>query len=355
MHHATLSRPLTFPPMRLRRRLLGVLQRGMALSGLGAAYVRLRGVHGAVILMYHGITGDDDADWVDPRFAVNVAVFERQMRFLARYRRVIALGELLALLAAGKSPPPGTVVITFDDGYRSVFTKAAPILRRYRLPATLYLATGYIARGEAQWIDALYAMFNARTRDRLALPDENMEPANLADPLAARRAYADLADRLLPAPRERREHILRGVAEQLQPAQTPPPLTLSWEEVRLLRRLHPGIEIGVHTRDHIDLTQCTPQVAAEEVSQSVADVQRALGIAPEHFSFPYGRANPAAQRAVAAANLRSAALTDPALLVRAGADPYALPRLSAPPAMSLFPFYTSGAYPEASMEVFGRA
>ncbi|WP_159436035.1 polysaccharide deacetylase family protein [Microbulbifer donghaiensis] len=327
----------------------------MALSGMGAAYVRRRGVDGAVILMYHGITDKEDANWIDPRFAVPVTVFERQMRFLAKNRNVIALQELLSLIKAGNSPPPGSVVITFDDGYRSVFTKAAPILKRYQLPATLYLATGQVSRVEAQWIDRLYSMFNTRSRDFLETTGEKLGSANLDNPLEARSAYYALAEQLLPASREQREKILGGIADALRPLRQPPPLTLTWEEIRQMRRLYPGIEIGVHTRDHIDLTACEPQDAAAEVAMSAADVQRELDIAPAHFSFPYGRSNPAARHAVIAANLSSAAVTEPAVLVRAGGDPYALPRLSAPSNMALFPFYTSGAYPQASLEVFGRA
>ncbi|SDZ75137.1 polysaccharide deacetylase family protein [Microbulbifer marinus] len=355
MHDTTFSRPLTFAPMRLRRQVLAALQCGMALSGIGAAYVRMRGVSGAVILMYHGITDREDENWIDPRFAVPVSVFERQMRFLARHRRVISLDELLSLIAAGSSPPPGTVVITFDDGYRGVFTKAAPILKRYNLPATLYLATGQVTRVEAQWIDTLYSLFNARSCDLLHLAEENLGPVNLADPGNARASYLALADRLLPASQGQREKILTEIAQQLRPLRAPPPLTLSWEEVRQLRRLFPGIEIGVHTRDHIDLTACEPQVAVEEVAASVADVRQALDLVPKHFSFPYGRSNSAARSAVIAANLSSAAVTDPAVLVDSDGDPYAMPRLSAPSSMALFPFYTSGAYPQASLEVFGRA
>ena len=51
--------------------------------------------------------------------------------------------------------------ITFDDGYRDNLTVAAPILEKYRLPATLFLATGYVERGETQWSDTLHWLLAA--------------------------------------------------------------------------------------------------------------------------------------------------------------------------------------------------
>jgi len=53
--------------------------------------------------------------------------------------------------------------------------------------------------------------------------------------------------------------------------------------------------------------------------------------------------------------LRSAMVTDPPALVRVGSDILGLPRLVAPNDISMFSFFTSGAYPDVSLAVFGRA
>ena len=106
--------------------------------------------------MYHSVAPDDAARYIEPGNRVDPRSFERQMAFLAAERRVLALSELMAEIAAGRTPPAGTVCITFDDGYRDHLTVAAPILERYRLPATLFLATGLVERGENQWSDTLH-------------------------------------------------------------------------------------------------------------------------------------------------------------------------------------------------------
>jgi peptidoglycan/xylan/chitin deacetylase (PgdA/CDA1 family) len=67
--------------------------------------------------------------------------FEWQMAFLARKRQVVPL-EWVVVGRLPRGRP--AVAITFDDGYRSFLTTAAPILRRYEFPATVFVPTAWI-------------------------------------------------------------------------------------------------------------------------------------------------------------------------------------------------------------------
>ena len=346
---------VTFPRPKVRRTVLRVGQHALYLSGAGAAFVRAKKPGGAIILVYHSVVTKADARWVDPRFSVPEAAFEAQMRFLSRYRQVLALSELLDILSRGESPAPGSVVITFDDGYKSTLDVAAPILKAYRFPAVVYLPTGYVTRGESQFVDVLYSLFNCRTWHGLDLQEEGLAPVTLRDPITVQRTYLALERMLTVGSRARRQVLLSEIANQLRPSRDPPRLTMTWEEVGQLYQQYPNITIGAHTRDHVDLTGCDSITLAEEIRGSLGDVKRELGGTPEHFSFPYGRSNAYARAAVQQALLRSAVVTEPARLVRAGADELALPRLGAPRGMSLFPHFTSGAYPDLSLALLGRA
>jgi peptidoglycan/xylan/chitin deacetylase (PgdA/CDA1 family) len=104
----------------------------------------LLGKRDAVILMYHSIGkpvhGNSSLD-------VSEEVFERQMRFLSRYHyRVIPLAELADLLKEKKRIPWRTVVLTFDDGFEDNYTKAYPILKKYHLPATIFIIVNRIGK-----------------------------------------------------------------------------------------------------------------------------------------------------------------------------------------------------------------
>ena len=54
------------------------------------------------------------------------------------------LRALVDLAERGEPVPPKSVVITFDDGYASVYEHAWPMLRQLEIPATIFLASGFI-------------------------------------------------------------------------------------------------------------------------------------------------------------------------------------------------------------------
>jgi peptidoglycan/xylan/chitin deacetylase (PgdA/CDA1 family) len=92
------------------------------------------------ILTYHAIgdypAGDDPAELFMP-----LRLFESHMRFLARWRKALPLDAAVAGDDHGGRP---AVAVTFDDGYRSVMEKAAPILNRLSIPATVFVPTKWI-------------------------------------------------------------------------------------------------------------------------------------------------------------------------------------------------------------------
>ena len=68
------------------------------------------------------------------------------MEWLRANVRVSPLHEIVSLHCASgqrRAFPERTVVLTFDDGFRDFFSAAAPVLHRLRLPAIVFLPTGY--------------------------------------------------------------------------------------------------------------------------------------------------------------------------------------------------------------------
>ncbi len=105
----------------------------------------LRSKYVVPVLMYHSVTPQGDPErnplMVTPR------TFEKQMRFLKQYRyNVMSLEATADLLKEGKRLPARLVAITFDDGYKDNYTYAFPILKKYGLPATIFIITQEIGR-----------------------------------------------------------------------------------------------------------------------------------------------------------------------------------------------------------------
>ncbi len=105
----------------------------------------------ALVLMYHQILPDDAPEgWVpsslaDPRYGVGVRTFARQMACLRENGfATVSLDDWIGgRIPSGPSSAPA-VIVTFDDGYESDWTLAAPVLESFAVPATFFVSTGYL-------------------------------------------------------------------------------------------------------------------------------------------------------------------------------------------------------------------
>lgn len=99
------------------------------------------------ILCYHQFSRGSKTSH---QLEVSEREFEAQMAYLqAGGFNVISLRDLIAYLNSKKPVPPRSVVITIDDGFRSVYEIAYPILRKYGYPTTLFVYTDFMGGGAA--------------------------------------------------------------------------------------------------------------------------------------------------------------------------------------------------------------
>ncbi len=100
-------------------------------------------LHNLVVLAYHDIAEPDQA--LMPDFAVTPSHFQEQIVWLKEHgRHFVSIDQVLAA-QAGKAPlPTNPVLLSFDDGFRSVYTTAFPVLQRYRVPAVLGLVGSWL-------------------------------------------------------------------------------------------------------------------------------------------------------------------------------------------------------------------
>ncbi|MFN8525921.1 MAG: polysaccharide deacetylase family protein [Chloroflexota bacterium] len=105
---------------------------------------------GVPILMYHQVTRRPDPGF--RKYAVGDVAFSRQMRWLglARYT-AYTMDDLLAARERGRTLPPRSVIITFDDGFRDCLDSAVPALARHRFTATFFVVTGLMGEHSA-WL-----------------------------------------------------------------------------------------------------------------------------------------------------------------------------------------------------------
>ena len=104
-----------------------------------------------LILMYHRVAKAAADPW---KLAVPPGLFDEQLKLLGDSRLVLPLLDFGRLHQRGDLPA-NAIAITFDDGYACNALVAAPLLEKYRLPATIFVTTGLISSDKEFWWDAL--------------------------------------------------------------------------------------------------------------------------------------------------------------------------------------------------------
>lgn len=209
--------------------------------------------------------------------------FLKDMQMLARRFNVLSMPEALRRLREG-SLPPYALCLTFDDGYRDNYTVALPILQRLGLPATFFVATGFLDGGR-MWNDTLLEILRR-------WPDENIDLADWGVPAIAvstledrRKAYKSLQRWLRRIGITGRDDFLSMLAMRLgQPL--PADLMMTSEHVRELSQQ--GMEIGCHTVSHPILTRVSDESVRLELTKARSTLEALTQKPVRYFAYPNG-------------------------------------------------------------------
>jgi peptidoglycan/xylan/chitin deacetylase (PgdA/CDA1 family) len=203
---------------------------GQVSAGLACLGDRARGGFG--ILVYHRVA-ERTPGMPEPSMNVTPAAFQRQIAGLrsAGYQ-IWPLERVQEHCQANMPLPPRVVVITFDDGHRSVFTGAWPVLRELQVPATIFLNTAFL-------------------------------------------------DATTPFPFDRWANLAHGRVS----GDACLPLTIQQCREMAASGL---IELGAHTHTHADF-RGRAQAFDDDLKQCVAELRERFGIERPSFAFPFGR------------------------------------------------------------------
>lgn len=255
---------------------------------------------GVAVLAYHGVRDDGWARGT-MRFEplhVTASQLDAHCRMLrALGCTVISPAEWMDIASGRREPPPRAVLLTFDDGYRSVLTQALPILERHEMPAAVFVCSGPVERQVRFWFDALAERHG----------EEAVEQAKALE-------YA----------------TWRARVSTCETAATPgdPHAPLTVDELRRLAA-HPLVTIGAHTVSHPILSRAPIDVQRHEIDGCRAALEAWIGYSPVTFAYPNGRPriDYTAETAdvLASCGFRCAFSTDTAFATPVAA-PYEVPR-----------------------------
>lgn len=228
--------------------------------------------------------------------------FEAQMRFLRKYYRIISLDQLAVEIESPSSLEPA-VAVTFDDGYRGLFSEAFPILQAYRIPATVFLISGAIESGEVCWYDRVFLALLAAPGDSLELELDQVRQFALGSNESRMRAAVSVITYLRTLDTARRDSICSQLESKVKlPAQELQGRMLSWEQIRIM--LRGGIDFGAHTVSHPVVSKLSPLELTHELCDSKRVIEGKMDAPVHHFAFPFGKQEECGEEANAV--LRSA-------------------------------------------------
>ena len=244
-----------------------------------------------------------------------------QLEWLARRAAVLPLEDLVGALREGRALPPRAVSLTFDDGYADNHHFAFPALRRRRMPATIFLATGHVGGGRGLfWWDEVSRWKSEGVRD--------VEIEGLGRRRVDLRSHRDRLIRdlkTLPV-----DEITRRVGEAAGAAgvKLAPDAArdfLTWDQVREMQK--DGIRFAAHTATHCLLPRESPERRRREMEESRSAVERETGRPCTLFCYPDGAVTEPLAREVEAAGFDGAVATGARDVVRSrGLDLHRLPR-----------------------------
>ncbi len=101
------------------------------------------------ILMYHnvGFWAPYESE-LSQRFKIEPQNLEEHLKYISENYQTISMKDLYGYLTNGVSLPENPIILTFDDGWRGVYTEAFPLLKKYNLHFTTYLITSHYGTAE---------------------------------------------------------------------------------------------------------------------------------------------------------------------------------------------------------------
>ena len=265
--------------------------------------------------MYHRVAELESDPW---SMTIKPKHFAEQMQIIQKYGNPMPLKQLINKMNLNE-PLQRAVVVTFDDGYKDNLYTAKPILEKYNIPATVFVATGGLDQQREFWWDELDRLLlqTDRLPDSLQLKirgksyewkfDKTTYPSRYVlklsghwsigrklETLFKRRnsLYSKVYKLLQFLSENEREEVLKELRiwANIEPLNQSVQLPLSKGDLLALEESG-LVEIGAHTESHPHLSNIPLTMQRDEIQNSKAYLENILGHIVNSFAYPHGSYN----------------------------------------------------------------
>lgn len=233
-----------------------------------------------LIMIYHRVL--DEPDFMRPD-EVDKERFTWQMELLSKHFNVLPLDEALERMQ-NDTLPPRAICITFDDGYADNYTNALPILQKFGLKATFFIASGFLDGGR-MWNDTVIEAVRNIHTPILDLSEIGLGRFEAGTESQKCQAASQIIKEIKHLPFEQRDKYTSYIADR----STDLPNDLMMTNTQLKRLHRNGMEIGGHTVHHPILAKLDEKMVEREILENKKYLEELLETALKFFAYPNGK------------------------------------------------------------------
>jgi peptidoglycan/xylan/chitin deacetylase (PgdA/CDA1 family) len=277
-----------------------------------------------LIFMYHRVVQQSPAGLHDPALFVTANTLEMHIREIARHFEIVPIDSIIAPADKGKR----LCAFTFDDGWHDNYDSAFAVLKKYRVPATIFIPVSMVSLKQSFWFQNLWELAShvASHGNHEIFIDyfRKHTPSWRLAGIGLENIY-DLTNELKRLPAKKLDTIVLQGYERLGIKPSSSGTIMNWEQIREMGQY--GITFGSHGLHHNILTQLSYDAKCDEVTKSFEGLHRAeVAVAP-FFSYPNGNWDAEAVSLVKQAGYKGAVTTELGFNA-SSTNPYLLKRIA---------------------------
>jgi peptidoglycan/xylan/chitin deacetylase (PgdA/CDA1 family) len=237
-------------------------------------------------VVFHNISATDSPFTKGMNVSTTPRKLEEALRFLTTYYVPVRLEDILAD-SDGRSLPPLAVLLTFDDAYASVAELAAPLCRKFGVPAIFFLNAAFLDNQRLAPDNLVCYVANVLGMKPINAALRAVRGTEISQLHSVAEVFTSFFPSITLAEREAfLEALLHMAAIRERPLAEKMALYLTTKQLRTLASF--DFEIGNHTYSHVHCRSLSREEVIREVDRNKVELESLSGTEVRSFSQPYG-------------------------------------------------------------------
>lgn len=232
------------------------------------------------ILIFHRVL--ESYDFMRPD-EITAKEFDEKMQLITQYFTPLPLSDAVDKLK-NNTLPQRAICVTFDDGYRDNAEVAFPILKKWNIPATFFVASGFLDGGR-MWNDTVIETVRNYQGDEINLTELGLGAFDTQSNHQKERSAQLIIQQIKHLQQQERDQKVEFIASHAKHL----PNDLMMDSAQVRNMSEQGVFIGGHTVTHPILATQTTKKAEQEIMQGKKELEDIIQSPITEFAYPNGK------------------------------------------------------------------